>query len=1395
MLMVSVGLVKAETAAVRMVVPKGETATITVTVIPNEAYPKLSIDNGETHTFQTSGSYTVAANANNEQVVLVEKSFSDLKIEGQVSSLQINDPKLKTVEAKEVGLSSLTIADNALISLVLPNNKLESIDVKNATKLETLNVSGNQLNSIASPLPTSLKVLNIANNGYKGSGEITGTGYAWDLTSLNQLKELYIGGNTLKEVKVGDNVETFDKGIQDFTSIKASETFKANDRFSVQKLGNAYFGINSAKFVSAEWKTKDGGTATEAHSIGMDADNSVTYCFYKTVGQDNIFIDEETVYECTLKTDDDYAYKVLVTVQPAEFELKLGTLPHDVEWVVKRGQENLNANNNGLKVKQGDELSIGVKFEKPEAKNYAFGEWTKHDGLALISGESWSENPVRCTVQGKYMSPSTDETPSVDAKIVGKDVKVTFNTPELEQGTLRVVQLNADGTVEVISNSPATLPFGTKLRIELTPNSKSDYIPYLFVNGGEAKDLTNDSEGKYVWEGVVTEDWEITATFRAIKNVALNVLVNGEALNAQDIGKITLQQGDLEKTIDGTTKTVQLRADEVCTMSFNVGKAVGAVTEVKIGNNAPIQPTKTVPNDESVTYYYTFTPTADATISIKLNKNQIDPQLTVEDQQTVTYDGTVKSIQYTVEPNLSGIKVLYKSPGDAAPIEDPINAGTYTVTITREADGQYKAINKTCTLTIKKAKPIITSVPVVAISSDKASYMLTGGKANTEGTFEVTAPATPNTTTAHEVTIEFTADDLDNYEGGTTVKVEVIPEGCTPMARRVVDIEKTYPAGIKNVTLLNNGTTEADFGDKFTDGTTLIVLVSYEEGIDPSTITLHSELIKTGDGSHGENTTYSDASACIKAFTYMVNMDEGGTQGDLLSVKVGDELKYDYVIKLKKQENDYTGNVIEYLKGNVTISKDPDDPNSFTEPSFTITYKEVSDGAPINAGDYTVCISIKAGKGYKAVNAKEFTGYFTINTVYPQVIWPTARPISLGQSLDYAWLEGGSSPSTTGKFEWAENPTPPKNGEAYAVKFIPDNTNYREVTTDLADKVKVTIIDQRLVTYRTNYGSPQTDIIVKDNTGKVYPSGSPVEKGAVLTVEATTTNDKLELVAWHFSGPVSWSGNTFTVGDSSVEIEAIFDVKEPEVPDPEPSDPVIDEDSQYIVTVKKASTNNRGFILGKEGENGVYYEKAFEFTVNALDADLDKLVVTNATKVGKGKYRIESVTGNTTVTVSLPNPTPIDVKVVTESKNAKGYLMGKVKAESYPLDGKCYYGDELVVVAYPESGVSFSYWKDNALNKDQMREIVVTKAMTIEAVFSGVPTGIEDIESASIYAGDGYIQVKNVANADLTIVSISGRIQARQSIEGDTQIRVPAGVYVVVLESGEDVKRVKVIVR
>ena len=117
------------------------------------------------------------------------------------------------------------------------------------------------------------------------------------------------------------------------------------------------------------------------------------------------------------------------------------------------------------------------------------------------------------------------------------------------------------------------------------------------------------------------------------------------------------------------------------------------------------------------------------------------------------------------------------------------------------------------------------------------------------------------------------------------------------------------------------------------------------------------------------------------------------------------------------------------------------------------------------------------------------------------------------------------------------------------------------------------------------------------------------------------------------------------------------------------------------------------------------------------------------------------------------------------------------------------------MVAFPESGVKFAGWTGDVTGLTQIKEVVLTKDLTVKATFTGTPTGIEDIMAASIATGKGCVWVRGIANADVTIVSIAGRVQAQERISGDTRIDVPAGIYVVVLESGSDVKRVKVIVK
>lgn len=257
----------------------------------------------------------------------------------------------------------------------------------------------------------------------------------------------------------------------------------------------------------------------------------------------------------------------------------------------------------------------------------------------------------------------------------------------------------------------------------------------------------------------------------------------------------------------------------------------------------------------------------------------------------------------------------------------------------------------------------------------------------------------------------------------------------------------------------------------------------------------------------------------------------------------------------------------------------------------------------------------------------------------------------------------------------------------------------------------------------------------------------------------------------------------------NMEIEAVF----------EGEAVVVDPDKECTVKLPTMGTVN-GVSLNKDGVQIVEKGGKFEFEVLTYKDDKDKLVVkANGVVLKPGEdgktYTLPEVKENTTIEISLPNPTRLKVRVPGEIKNDKGYLLGRVEVYGLNSDSTCLYNEMIQLVAYPETGVKFSHWSDDKTKTASFRELYVLDNMEIKAVFEGTPTGIEDIMAASITTGKGSVWVRGIANADVTIVSITGRVQARQRISGDTRIDVPAGIYVVVLESGSDVKRAKVIVK
>ena len=1411
MLMVSVGLVKAENYDIKVTFPQEATKDITVSA--NVADDKALY--GGTNSTTINKVLTIPAAQNKGQTVQITASgATEITFGGEIQTIEINNDQLEVITASGVELQTLTLTNaSKLKTLNVSNNNLTSLAITGtaAPLLETLIASDNDLSSISSSLPTSLKVLDITNNGYRGSSENSGdTNYKWDLTSLTNLEELYIGGNTLLSVPTKEGV-TVDKGIQDFTDKQYTDEILANQNLKLTDFANK-IGMNNPAIIGAsDWKKKtEGMDDPDAYGKTEDAqlvgNSKVDYLFYDSKGY---YTDGE--YECVLENVDGYKYRVRMTVSPAEFKVKRNKLSYGAFIrALNNAGTNIFEYGEEPTVKQSEQLQVGVIL--PEGGHYEFDHFKNIKGLVLIdknAEKDWTEVPdnVACKVAVKYNPNGDDETPYLDAEIKPAEYKVTFS--QVEGGHISVYAQATDGTYTVPLANGAEVLYGSSIKIVVVPDNTT-MEPTLVINKENQKLEAKEGSAEWTLEYKIEDDAVITQNFGEATKVKVTAYVNNEKIGTSGSSpvRVRLYKGEDEVILgkDGQDvhSTRWFTVGDTYQLSFDVRGLVD-VTVIVNGKELPMTPKVSETDEEVITYTGTYTVTAAGSniyiTTTELQGIKLVPTNAGDDNKTeyVTYDGNTHEFHFTTNPTglESKVKVEYKPEGNLQLANGlPQVAGTYTVKLSLPQGDGYSPVEGEYKLVIKKATPAFASIPSVKYNTTSKNYEYPDAE---EGTLSVTPVTTGvDKATTHLVKVTFTPDDVNNYNTITFIQeVSGTGNGAYKVPVEVINNNQN-PTGV-SIEVLNAGAVKANLNGSYLPNTELIILVTYPEGVSASDVAIDETLKPSGSSCLYYNTERDNPSERIKAFKYTVpTVTEG--KAETLQVNIGG-VKNDktYNVVLDKKQVVYNAARQAYSgTAKITDSKT----GATLTPEYILTYVGVS-GLPKNVGKYDVRIQIKAGNGYAAIT-KTFEDAFEIIKATPEVNkWPTACPISIGQQLKFANLEGGEVSNVTGHFEWADKDYVPQNNqEECKVIFVPNDTdNYNTVDTGGSDdndndsNIPVTIVDQRLVTYYSNFGESQIEIIVTDETGKTYKSGDVVEKGRVLTVTTSAKNSDLELNQILVTNGENRQGNTFTVGEKSVEIEVIYQVKVPEVPEPEDPDEIIDPNSQYVVTVEKASKNNRGFILGKEGDNGVYYEDAFEFTVYALDEDLDKLVVNGATKIGKGKYRISSVTDNMTVTVSLPNPTQLDVKVVTESKNAKGYLVGKVKAESYPADGKCYYGDELVVVAYPVDGVSFSYWRDNALNKDQMREITVTKDMTIEAVFSGVPTGIEDIESAGIYAGKGYIQVKNVANADLTVVSISGRIQAQQHLEGDVQVRVPAGIYVVVLENGQDVKRVKVIVR
>lgn len=1383
------------------------TGDASVTEINAQGVPNLN-------SFTASGVGLTSLTLNSPDVKIVD--VSNNKLAGfDVSSLNA----LVSINASNNQIASLGTgfasgANNTLKKVYLSNNKIGGGDFSELAVVETFEIENNELTDLNLKAATKLSTLRVSGNSLKHITCADGVTPVWGTQTFD------LGGNTIRTANEGLNV---------------LEVLK-NKGYLLTESKNE--DLSSSKMTGYVWRKLSGGSYVDAkdEAHALFATNPEQFYFAKASGDKYVFINTSTTYECEFTYDGKVTVKLQnIVINPAKLTLK--KLPESLRYV------NSTATRTDNEVHQGDHLQFWLK---DSYKDYSIKTFKDVTALTATDDAQMTKDGGEFIVAGYFQKgASTVESgivnPSINVELTKASCEVSFDNTQQKGGQYKIESIYENKTTELTSGKKNQVTKGSTIKVTITEDT--GFTAKISVNGEDKsaslvpdeknksnKILTIDNLSENVAIVVTFAEVEEVATTLTIEGVEIGsgvftdnkVVIGGKDFTTGSMGKVPLPVGKTQLSFNLTTQAVY---------ASNAGWSSWIVDAVMVDGVAQLVAAKTIvpeselqnQTDPAIKYTYDITiPKTETNITIKFKK-QTKVTITPEGgadkkEQHQAYDKTPKTFKFTTSPKglENSVQVLYTNADlqGAKPTTDaPTAAGTYNVTVSIPATGtgEYTPIWSTAypnlKLVIDPAKLNFETAPTITVGADGkyviapntgkvtlgsvavAGNYLIVTKGNTPDKDKVLdAPTDANKNKSHLVTVKFVANngtsDDPNY-APAYIETEVV--NGEALKDYTVDLflgneGDKFPG---NVTIYNEDKVITP-GTKVKEGTELTFKIEV-----PKTIDLGSVKLATIKSDKPLGTVTPDPNTRIVTVTD-VKVEVDATYKVLYNVS--HEITNKYKVELKEQKVTYNEALQEYDLNYMTITGEttPFD-ETVVKKYVQITYKD-KNGAevvtPKNAGTYTVCVSIPyldahtADGNYKtyAAFADEYEAALVIEPAeiaVKDLRWPTTSSlIAKKQTLANSALSGGNSSKIPGKFKWEDEGIVPESGKAYSVIFDPDDDNYAIVKGGDDHKVYVNVSNAILVTFVPE----NCKVVVTDASGKEYATGDVVAKGAVLTIKATPFTD-CEMKTFTVNGKPFTSGSTYTVTDETVEIVAIAQLK--------------DVNPESVVITLPENDEVQGAILTKTGAQEVAFNGELTFSVATLAADKNKVSVTaNGVTLkpnSNGVYTVKA-DKNKTVSVSVANPTAIVVKAdTTLSPGLKP--MGKVEIQGWTSTKKYYYGDVVTVTAFPESGVTFVGWKGFTDDSNPLEVILKEPSYTFKALYKGIPTGIEDIMAASIATGKGCVWVRGIANADVTIVSISGRVQARQRISGDTRIDVPAGIYVVVLESGSDVKRVKVIVK
>ena len=233
----------------------------------------------------------------------------------------------------------------------------------------------------------------------------------------------------------------------------------------------------------------------------------------------------------------------------------------------------------------------------------------------------------------------------------------------------------------------------------------------------------------------------------------------------------------------------------------------------------------------------------------------------------------------------------------------------------------------------------------------------------------------------------------------------------------------------------------------------------------------------------------------------------------------------------------------------------------------------------------------------------------------------------------------------------------------------------------------------------------------------------------------------------------------------------------------------------YIVTLGSAPRGSK--IKSQPSSNVVTSGGSYTFSLSHLAGDkptasVGAAIYQGTTSGNTTTFTIPNIKANISISISM---TATPIKIMTKPTLSKaGKPLGTIRVSGVNSSNECYYGDKVTVTATANPGVDFTGWEGLTSIENPYEFEATNATYTFQAKYHGVLTGIESVDELKYYGGDGYIFVNCPAQGTLTIISMNGRTQ-KMSVSGQTRVTVPAGVYGIVLTSGSEVVRDKVVVR